>query len=149
MLKKATLFFPHVRLQPSQIHKFRGYIGRLFQEYDIIHNHDLETGRTIYRYPLIQFKLIDNIPVIIAITDEAVRIFTEIFMEMNEIIIQDTRIPVYEKNLQIENISFGYSSENIVYIFASPWVGLNQKNYSSYSFQEKEFGVVNSLILLL
>ncbi|MBF0449916.1 MAG: DNA repair protein [Candidatus Magnetomorum sp.] len=132
MLKKATLFFPNVRLKPSQIHQFRGYIGRLFQEYDIIHNHDFETGRTIYRYPLVQFKLIDNIPVILAITDNAVRIFSEIMLKMDEIVIQNAVIPVYEKNLQIENISFGYTTENIVYTFVSPWLGLNQKNYSSY-----------------
>lgn len=98
----------------------------------MIHNHDPSTGKTIYRYPLIQFKVIENMPVIIAITDDAVRIFSEIIRKMDRIIIQDTVIPVYEKNIQVEDVSFGYTSQENLYVFVSPWVGLNQKNYSAY-----------------
>jgi len=150
MLKKATLSFPNVQLNPSQIHKFRGYIGHLFQEYDLIHNHDPATGKTIYRYPLVQFKVIDSMPVIIAITDEAVGIFSKIIKKMDKIIIQDAVIPVYEKNIQIENVSFGYTSEQIVYVFVSPWIGLNQNNYNSYmrsDHPDKRFDLLTRIIV--
>ena len=99
-MKKATLSFSNVNLRASHIHKFRGFIGNLFKDHDLIHNHDLKTGKPIYRYPLIQFKLIDDIPAIIAITDRAVSIFSEIFMKLDKIIIEDTFIPSNTKPIR-------------------------------------------------
>ncbi len=121
-----------VKLRPSQIHKFRGYIGNLFKDHDIIHNHDYQTGKSIYRYPLIQFKLINNEPVIIAITEKAIRMFSEIFMTLQKIVIEDLTIPVHEKALEVVEEDFGYSEESFVYRFNSPWIGLNQTNYRKY-----------------
>ncbi len=132
-MKKATLSFSNVNLRASHIHKFRGFIGNLFKNHDVIHNHDLKTGKPIYRYPLIQFKLIDKIPAIIAITDRAVKIFAEIFMKLDKIVIEDTVIPVFEKDLKVEEVEFGYSDEIFMYEFASPWVGLNQSNFKKYN----------------
>ena len=48
-----------------------------------------------HRYPLIQFKLVDKTPAIIAITERAVNIFVELFMKLDKIIIKDTIIPVF------------------------------------------------------
>ncbi|MDL2122709.1 MAG: DNA repair protein [Deltaproteobacteria bacterium] len=137
-MKKATLSFSNVNLRASHIHKFRGFIGNFFKNHDLIHNHDLKTGKPIYRYPLIQFKLIDKTPAIIAITDKAVSIFSEIFMKLDKIIIEDTVIPVFEKDLKVEEVEFGYSDEIFMYEFASPWIGLNQKNFKKYNEADRE-----------
>ncbi|RLC16382.1 MAG: DNA repair protein [Deltaproteobacteria bacterium] len=132
-MKKSTLLLNHTRLKASQIHKFRGFVGNLFRNYDVIHNHDPDTGKVIYRYPLIQFKLLRGVPAIIAITDEAVGAFAAIFMALDKIRIDDAEIPVYEKDLCLEEVEFGYSAEMYVYEFVSPWIGLNQKNYHKYA----------------
>ena len=132
-MKKATLSFSNVNLGASQIHKFRGFVGNIFKNHDLIHNHDLKTGKPIYRYPLIQFKLIDKKPAIIAITDSAVKIFAEIFMKLDKIIIEGALIPIFEKELKIEEVEFGYSDEIFMYEFISPWIGLNQKNFIKYN----------------
>jgi len=132
-MKKATLSFSNVILRASHIHKFRGFVGNFFKDYNLIHNHDLHTGKPIYRYPLIQFKLIDRMPAIIAITDRAVSIFSEIFMKLDKIIIEDMAIPVFEKDLKVEEVEFGYSDEIFMYEFTSPWIGLNQKNFRKYN----------------
>ena len=131
-MKKATLYFNDIRLTPFQIHKFRGYVGNVFAEHDLIHNHDTETGKHIYRYPLIQFKIIDKVPCIIALTDKAVQVFTEIFISLDEIDIEGHKIPVSEKNFKIETVDFGFSMETFMYKFLSPWIALNQKNYSVF-----------------
>lgn len=136
-LSIGILKFSDNSLSPASIHHFRGYIGNLFREYDLVHNHNPETGKTFYRYPLIQFKCINDIPVILAITDEAVEIFKEIFLKINEIIIRDVTIPVHEKQLEINEYSFGISENPITYSFISPWIGLNQKNFKSYSASAK------------
>ena len=137
-MKKATLSFSNVNLRVSQIHKFRGFIGNVFKNHDLIHNHDLKTGKPIYRYPLIQFKVIDKKPAIIAITDRAVKIFAEIFMKLDKIVIEDSVIPVFEKDLKVEEVEFGYSVEIFMYEFASPWIGLNQKNFKKYNEAGRE-----------
>jgi len=132
-MKKSTLKLNNISLNPSQIHKLRGYVGNLFKEHDLIHNHDVNTGKQIYRYPLIQFKLIDKTPTIIALTDKAVQVFGEIFMKMNEININGKVIPVYEKDLKVEDVDFGYSDDTYMYEFVSAWIGLNQNNYKKYA----------------
>ncbi len=137
-MEKATLSFSNVNLRASQIHKFRGFVGNIFKDHDLIHNHDLKTGKPIYRYPLIQFKLIDKKPAIIAITDRAVSIFSEIFMKLDKIIIEGTVIPVFEKDLKVEEVKFGYSDEIFMYKFVSPWIGLNQKNFKKYNEAGRE-----------
>ena len=130
-MKKSTLFLKNIKLKSAQIHKFRGFVGNLFKDYDLIHNH-MSNGNPIYRYPLIQFKLIEKTPAIIAVTDQAIRIFSEIFMKMDEVIIDGAVIPVYEKDLKVEDVDFGYSNETYMYEFVSPWIGLNQKNFRKY-----------------
>jgi len=131
-MKKSTLLLKDICLKPSQIHKIRGFIGNLFRDYDLIHNHDVATGKPKYRYPLIQFKLINNTPAVVAVTDRAVDIFSEIFLKMDKIVIDEITIPVFEKDLQIEEVEFTYSSETFMYEFVAPWIGLNQKNYQKY-----------------
>lgn len=131
-MKKAVLYFNDIRLNSSEIHKFRGYVGNMFSEHDLIHNHDRHSGKHIYRYPLIQFKLIENIPCVIALTEKAVQVFAEIFMALDEIVIEGRKIPVNEKDLKIENVEFGFSRETFVYEFASPWIALNQYNYKKF-----------------
>lgn len=132
-MKKAILYFNDVRLTPNQIHKFRGYMGNIFAEHDLIHNHDKETGRHIYRYPLIQFKIIDKVPCIIALTEKAVQVFTEIFMGLDEIDIEGRKIPVNEKGFKIETVDFGFSDETYMYEFISPWLALNQRNFHLFN----------------
>jgi len=131
-MKKSTLLINNVRLRPGQIHKFRGFVGNLFKEHDLIHNHDLSTGKAIYRYPLIQFKLVDNTPAIISITDRAVEVFGDIFMKLDKIVIDGFEIPVFEKDLKIEDVEFGFAGETFMYEFVSPWIGLNQKNFKTF-----------------
>lgn len=131
-MQKSILYLNSLPLKSHQVHKFRGFIGNLFSNYDLIHNHDPISGKIIYRYPLIQFKLINKTPAIIAVTAEAVRIFTEIFMQLDYVDIDGQSLPVYEKDLKIETIHFGYSETMHSYIFQSPWIALNQANYKRY-----------------
>lgn len=53
-------------------------------------------------------------------------------MNLNEIRIDGTVIPVHEKDLNVEDVEFGYSEETFIYEFLSPWIGLNQNNFKAY-----------------
>lgn len=137
-MKKATLSLRDIILKPHQIHKFRGHIGRVFAGYDLIHNHDPVTGKNYYRYPLIQFKSIHNTPTIIALTEKAVAVFSDIFMNLERLVIDSLAIPVHEKDLKVEDVSFGYADEYFMYEFKSPWIALNQKNYQMYKDSDED-----------
>jgi len=76
--------------------------------------------------------LINKYPAIIAISERAVNVFLEIFMKLDEIIIDDSVIPIFEKDLKVEEVDFGYSRETYMYEFLTPWIALNQKNFSYY-----------------
>lgn len=148
-MKKATLKLSNVSLKPQQLHKFRGFVGNLFKDHDLIHNHHPETGKVIYRYPLVQFKLIDRIPSIVCITEKAVAVFHDLFMKLDAVSIDGMDIPVFEKDLKVEDVQFGYSDESFVYEFQSPWIALNQKNYAEYENAPDEAGRKNLLKRIL
>jgi hypothetical protein len=148
-MKKATLYFNNIMLNSSQIHKLRGYVGNVFSEHDLIHNHDADTGKSIYRYPLIQFKIIDNIPCIVALTEKAVQIFSKIFMALDEIVIDGKIIPIFEKDLKVEGMEFGFSEETFMYEFITPWAGLNQKNFKIFITLKSEIEKNNLLKKIL
>ncbi len=133
-MKIAQLTMKDVKLMDSEIHKMRGFIGNMFEKYDLIHNHG-QNG-FIYRYPLIQFKTVDKSPIILAIGDEAIRVFGEIFMTLDHLDIEGKCIPINEKELSVADYPFGITNSLIEYEFIHPWIALNQENYKKYQSLE-------------
>ncbi|MDH5682788.1 MAG: CRISPR-associated endonuclease Cas6 [Spirochaetota bacterium] len=130
-VKKAVLTLKNVTLHSRDIKKLQANISNLFRDQDIVHNHQAN-GRVIYRYPLIQFKLIDKTPTIVALTDKAIEIFTRIFLSLDKIEISGKTIAITEKDITMETMDIGYQDEMISYEFISPWLGLNQAKYEKY-----------------
>lgn len=130
-IKIACLKFLNLNLRDSSLHLLRGYIGNMYKEYDLIHNHT-SSGSVIARYPLIQFKNINNTPSIFAIGDKAIEVLSKVFLSADKINIRGIDIPIYEKDFSIKNVEIGYSEQFCVYEFASPIIALNEKNYFNY-----------------
>jgi len=149
-LQIGKIVLNDISLHKNQAHKFRGYIGDKFQEFDLLHNHDAQTGRPIYRYPLFQFKVIADNPCIIAISEKTIPLLKKLFLELKEIQIDTTRIELNEKMLESECFEFGLSPERITYKFINPWIALNQANYKDYisltSLKDKEGLLIKCLI---
>ncbi len=131
-IKTGILTFNDVSLSKNETHKWRGYMGRKFQQYDLIHNHDGDKNKYKYRYPLIQFKVINEKPVMLAITQKAIEIFKTVMFQTDEIDIEGKTIPVYEKSFSVTTQDFGITTEPQKYRFINPWIALNQKNYTRY-----------------
>lgn len=111
-------------------HKLRGYIGRLWEEYDLLHNHAGD-GRLQYRYPLVQYKVLQGIPHIIGLAEGA-PLLAKIFLELKTLKIDEK---IYE-NLHLElshhETEFGDAGEAVTYQFVTPWLALNQQNYQKF-----------------
>lgn len=147
IIKKSIMLLNNIKLMYSHIHKFRGFVGNRFKNYDIIHNHDDNKDCLIYRYPLIQFKLIDKTPAIVAITKKASNAFLEIFMKLDNIIIDDKIIPILKTECKTEEEYFGYSDEQFTYEFISPWIGLNKDNFMKYTNETDKDNILRKIII--
>lgn len=128
----------NIKMKPRDSEKIRGYLGHKYEELDILHNH--KNNKFIYRYPKVQYKIINNKPIILGINDGA-NIITNIGINDDMLIIGDKSINTFEKKISINNNEYGISYDYIKYEFLSPWVALNQKNidiYRNCSDMEKE-----------
>lgn len=127
----TRITFPHIQLSVRDGHKLRGYFGQLFKEHSpLLHNH-FEDGSLRYAYPLVQYKVIEKVPHLIGL-EEGSQLLTQLFLQIDEIQIEDQRYPVEHKQLQHQEYQLGIGSELYAYRLATPWMGLNQNNYNKY-----------------
>jgi hypothetical protein len=136
-LQICRIKFPEIKLQTRDGHKLRGYFGNLFKEHSpILHNH-YEDGRFRYKYPSIQYKVIDNVPTLIGINDGA-ELLPTLFLKIKELDINGQKFSINTKNIALTYEKVGYSNSLHEYQFATLWMGLNQTNYAKYHKLESE-----------
>lgn len=130
-LEVCTVKYSELKLKNRDAEKIRGYIGNRYIENNLLHNHD--DNKFIYRYPLVQYKVIDNIPTIIGI-NEAANIVAKIGLFEDELIIRDVSYDINKKEINKENFEFGCTDDYIEYEFVTPWIAINQKNRAEYQY---------------
>ncbi|MCD6570248.1 MAG: hypothetical protein J7L53_06055, partial [Deltaproteobacteria bacterium] len=108
----------------------RGYIGKIFEEDTNLHNHK-EDGGFIYQYPRVQYKVIDGLPVLLAI-QEGISSIMPIFETLLRFQIGDKEYEIFEKTLEIREAYVGVQKRRIDYQFLSTWLALNESNYQKY-----------------
>lgn len=140
-LKITKIQFPEIQLKTRDAHKLRGYFGELFKEHSpLLHNH-YQDGSLRYRYPQIQYKIINKTPNLIGL-EEGADLLTQLFLKIKEVNINGKTYPVHTKNISQQQIEIGYSNGLHEYKFETLWMGLNQKNYSKFvshqSVKEKD-----------
>ncbi|GGE27279.1 CRISPR-associated endonuclease Cas6 [Psychroflexus planctonicus] len=129
--------FPEIKLQTRDAHKLRGYFGNLFKKHSsILHNH-YDDGSFRYKYPTIQYKIIDQVPTLIGV-NEGAKLLPELFLKMKELKINNQSYKISTKNIEVKNETTGYSHSLHNYQFVTLWMGLNQTNYKKYIKLESE-----------
>ena len=124
-MQQTLLQFPEVKLLRRDGHKLRGYFANLFgQESDLFHNHDVD-GKSLYRYPRVQYKVVDQTPTLVGLAEGA-QLLTERFLQIREIDIDGEKIPLHQKNMRSDRLEVGLSNELLKYEFVTPWFPLNQ-----------------------
>ena len=130
-LQVCRIKFPEIKLQTRDAHKLRGYFGNLFKEHSpILHNH-YKDGRLRYKYPSIQYKVINNVPTLVGI-GEGAQLLPKLFLKINELDISGKKYSIGSKNIEMQQEDSGYCTQLYEYKFATLWMALNQKNYSKY-----------------
>lgn len=144
----STIQFPQIALQTRDAHKLRGYFGNLFKEHSpLLHNH-YETGELRYKYPLVQYKVLNGVPTLVAINKGA-ELLTQLFLKIKELQIGGETYPIYSKNIENSKVEGGYSKQLHEYSFATYWMGLNQDNHKLYtkSTHEEQDALLNRILV--
>ncbi len=131
MLKlKTLLVIFDAQIAPSLVSSFRGaVISKVGFQNQAFHNHDGDNF--IYKYPLIQYKLIHEKASLYCVGDGVDEIHHFFGLKSWDIMLQDKLVPlkIYKLNLNTFNMNtwdkkFRYSIYN--------WLALNEKNYGIY-----------------
>ena len=131
----ARLQFPHQRMKSFDIPKFRGSLAGQFPGYELIHNH-LKNGKLRYGYPLIQFKVIDEVPTIIGI-GEGIEILKSVFMEIQHIDIDGKRVTIWDKSAVLRDEELGQMEDFLHYRFKTPWMALKEESYDAFRVMDE------------
>lgn len=130
-ITQTIIQFPDIQLQTRDAHKLRGYFGSLFKEHSpLLHNH-YEDGSLRYAYPLVQYKVIDKIPVLVGF-QEGADLLISLFLQIREIDIGGQHYPVLAKNIQQKQCELSVNKQLYNYSFKTLWMALNQENFKKY-----------------
>ncbi len=131
-LTLTQIQFPEIQLPTSAAHQLRGYFGNLFREKSpLLHNH-YDDGRVMYRYPLVQYKILDGHPTLLGINDGAT-LLVELFLKIQNLDIHGKVYPVWHKNIQSQTVEIGVvETELYEYEFKTLWMALNQEKHHQY-----------------
>jgi len=147
-MHQTTLHFPQIQLQRRDGHKLRGYFAQQFgDESDLFHNHD-EGGKSIYRYPRIQYKIVRGVPMVVGL-EEGAELVIERFLRIKHLDIDGFRFFTDQKNMKSQEHLIGVRGALNEYEFVNTWMALNQKNhalYLEYSPAERKKQLENILI---
>ncbi len=128
---QTRLHFPEIFLRQRDGHKLRGYFSDRFgADSDLFHNHTPD-GKCIYRYPLIQYKVVKRHPMLIGI-NEGAHLLMERFLQIKRLEIEDRVYLLEQKHMKSEEVEVGVVNALKTYELMSPWQALNQKNYQIY-----------------
>ncbi|WP_394339973.1 CRISPR-associated endonuclease Cas6 [Methanoculleus sp. UBA303] len=130
---RLRLFYMNLRSDqelPYRPDHLRGYLTSAFNEYTLLHQH-IDHNQLRYRYPLVQYRVLDDTAVVIGI-NEGADVLQEIYRETRVIRFGQKVYQIYEKSVTVEEQDFGLSEKFHLYRFITPWIALNQQNYLRY-----------------
>jgi len=137
-LKTLTLTLESNREIKESAAKLRGFFATKFNEYILLHQH--KGDKFVYRYPLIQYKMIDKNPIIIGI-NEGAEVLKEIYNKSEYLKLGNSKYKLFGMELKFREQEFGISESPINYSFLTPWFALNQDNFKEFvklTFKEQQ-----------
>jgi len=130
ILKTLTLRLESDKQITENAHQLRGFFAAKFNEYVLLHQH--KADKFVYKYPLIQYKMIDSIPTIISI-NEGTEVLKEIYDGYDSLKLGGHEYRIFQREIIIKEQKFGVSDSIYEYQFLTPWLALNEKNYEKYT----------------
>jgi hypothetical protein len=130
-----SVLFSDVNIQSRDLPKVRGYFAQKYKENSLFHNH-LDDAFN-YTFPKIQFRAVDNHPLIIGI-NEGIEVLKQIVINEEEIQINNNIYELNEKSISQKTFPLGVSDKMLNYQFISPWMALKEENYTRYMAMDNQ-----------
>lgn len=124
-LKILEMTFESTEEFTENVTCIRGFFATKFNDLIPLHNHN--TDKFVYKYPLVQYKLIEGKPLLIGI-NEGTEVLMEIFDKFEKITLNHKDYEIIERTMKIKQQDFGLTKEFYFYEFVTPWLALNQNN---------------------
>ncbi|SDD13109.1 CRISPR-associated endonuclease Cas6 [Halanaerobium congolense] len=129
-IQKAELEYKiNDKLPLSYSRKLRGFFANKFENV-LFHNHK-EDNNFRYKYPLIQYKILNGNPFIVGINEGAMLIVNN-FLDISRLTLDDKVYEEPEGIISMKNDELKVTSDTFKYKFITPWRGLNDKNFRKY-----------------
>lgn len=132
------------------LEKLRGFLADKYKENTEFHNH-LSDGYN-YSYPKLQYKLIKNTLSVMGIGEDVTEINKKIFEEIDYLNIDGNLIFDIQKEIEIFDDEIEFTGDKMYeYRFVSPYLPLNDKNFSKYLKREYtlEQAITNNILEVL
>ena len=133
--------YPDIKVPQWQGRRLRGFFGSGREADSLLHNHGSEGVQ--YRYPLVQYKVIQQVPTIVAI-EEGIPAVYPLVMESETLRLGNQEYPCGTVRFDLRQDTVGDRPDFCEYRFLSPWFALNQTNYHLY--QNSSADEKNSLL---
>ena len=132
MLKQCTIQIVTDRpLHPGvKPYHLRGAIGNFEFGNPLFHHHKANGG-TVYQYPLIQYKIIAGEAWILGLSEGADSLASLDLLD-KDLTLAKRSYHITKQETSYSMVEFGWCNSPLVYVFCTPWIALNQKNYESY-----------------
>lgn len=132
----TTISFPGITLRMRDGHKLRGFFTNMFKDHSaLLHNHEAN-GKCCYRYPLVQYKVLRGLPMLIGLGAGA-HILEDLYDKIDHLNIQGIIYPVSQKMIDTRKVSAGLTECLHRYQFQTLWMALNQENFLRFSTKDK------------
>lgn len=128
-LKTLEMTFEGPEEFRGDANQIRGFFASKFNEYDQLHNHN--TDRFYYRYPLVQYKVLDRIPLVVGI-NEGAEILKGLFDKFDTVTLPHQNFEITERSLRLKKQDFGLTKSLYFYEFLTPWLALNKENKEKF-----------------
>lgn len=132
------------------LEKLRGFLADKYKENVLFHNH-LSDGYN-YSYPKLQYKLIKNTLSVMGIGEDVTEINKKIFEDIDYLDIDGNLIFDIQKEIEIFEDEIEFTRNKIYeYRFVTPYLPLNEKNFSKYLKKEYtlEQAITNNILEVL
>ena len=132
------------------LEKLRGFLADKYRENTVFHNHLSDSYN--YAYPKLQYKLIKNMLSIMGIGEDVTEINKKLFEEIDYLNIDGNLIFDIQKEIEIFNDEIEFTGDKMYeYRFVTPYLPLNDKNFSKYLKREYtlEQAITNNILEVL
>jgi hypothetical protein len=111
--------------------QLRGALANAFRGDDLFHQHDLLTGKALYRYPRVQYRWRQGRGLVVGWGETADRLLALPWLELN-LLLGDDPVVAGDVALTLNQAQFGVGDRLGYYRLETPVLLFNQENYRSY-----------------